>query len=92
MLTNLQQDTIVVLDALPRIVSSLNKGTTMPTAYSYIRFSSKKQELNDSVKRQTRLRDDWLRQHPEMTLDTTISLQDLGVSAFRGRNLDPEWG
>lgn len=64
----------------------------MPTAYSYIRFSSKKQELNDSVKRQTRLRDEWLRQHPEMTLDTTISLQDLGVSAFRGRNLDPEWG
>lgn len=78
--------------ALPRIVSSLNKGTNMPTAYSYIRFSSKKQELNDSVKRQTRLRDEWLRQHPEMTLDTTISLQDLGVSAFRGRNLDPEWG
>lgn len=64
----------------------------MPTAYSYIRFSSKKQEQNDSVKRQVRLRDDWLRQNPEMTLDTTISLQDLGVSAFRGRNLDPEWG
>lgn|GEM_PF-805026 len=64
----------------------------MPVAYSYIRFSSKKQEQNDSVKRQTRLRDEWLRQNPEMTLDTTISLQDLGVSAFRGRNLDPEWG
>ena len=64
----------------------------MPVAYSYIRFSSKKQEQNDSVKRQTRLRDEWLRQHPEMTLDTTISLQDLGVSAFRGRNLDPDWG
>jgi hypothetical protein len=91
-LTDLQQDTIVDRSALPRILSSLNKGTNMPTAYSYIRFSSKKQELNDSVKRQTRLRDDWLRQNPEMTLDTTISLQDLGVSAFRGRNLDPEWG
>jgi len=64
----------------------------MPVAYSYIRFSSKKQEQNDSVKRQTRLRDEWLRQNPQMTLDTTISLQDLGVSAFRGRNLDPEWG
>jgi DNA invertase Pin-like site-specific DNA recombinase len=64
----------------------------MPTAYSYVRFSSKKQEQNDSVKRQIRLRDEWLRQNPEMTLDTTISLQDLGVSAFRGRNLDPEWG
>lgn len=64
----------------------------MPTAYSYIRFSSKKQEQNDSVRRQTRLRDDWLRHHPEVTLDTTISLQDLGVSAFRGRNLDPDWG
>lgn len=64
----------------------------MPTAFSYIRFSSKKQEQNDSVKRQIRLRDEWLRQNPEMTLDTTISLQDLGISAFRGRNLDPEWG
>jgi hypothetical protein len=64
----------------------------MPIAYSYIRFSSKKQEQNDSVKRQVRLRDEWLRQNPGMTLDTTISLQDLGVSAFRGRNLDPEWG
>lgn len=64
----------------------------MPTAYSYIRFSSKKQEQNDSVKRQIRLRDDWLRQNQGVTLDTTISLQDLGISAFRGRNLDPEWG
>jgi hypothetical protein len=49
----------------------------MPTAYSYIRFSSKKQEQNDSVKRQIRLRDEWLHPNPEMTLDTTISLQDL---------------
>jgi hypothetical protein len=91
-LTDLQQDAIVDLRTLVAATGRLNKGNTMPVAYSYIRFSSKKQEQNDSVKRQTRLRDEWLRQNPEMTLDTTISLQDLGVSAFRGRNLDPEWG
>jgi len=91
-LTDLQKDAIVDFHTLDSLRFSLNKGNPMPIAYSYIRFSSKKQEQNDSVKRQTRLRDEWLRQNPEMTLDTTISLQDLGVSAFRGRNLDPEWG
>lgn len=64
----------------------------MQLAYSYIRFSSRKQEQNDSVRRQTRLRDDWLRANPSVTLDTQISLRDLGVSAFRGANLNPDLG
>ncbi len=60
----------------------------MATVYSYIRFSSKKQELGDSVRRQVKMGDDWLAQHPEHTLDPSLRLHDLGVSAFRGANLD----
>lgn len=33
-----------------------------------------------------------MRRHPEHTLDTSLRLRDLGVSAFRGRNLDPKTG
>jgi DNA invertase Pin-like site-specific DNA recombinase len=60
----------------------------MATVYSYVRFSSKKQELGDSVRRQTKAGDDWLARHPEHTLDTSLRLHDLGVSAFRGANLE----
>jgi DNA invertase Pin-like site-specific DNA recombinase len=60
----------------------------MATVYSYVRFSSKKQELGDSVRRQVKAGDDWLAQHPEHTLDTALRLHDLGVSAFRGANLE----
>ena len=60
----------------------------MPTAYSYIRFSSKKQEKGDSIRRQTTLRNGWLERHPEYTLDETLKLADLGKSAFRRKNLD----
>jgi DNA invertase Pin-like site-specific DNA recombinase len=60
----------------------------MATVYSYVRFSSKKQELGDSVRRQTKAGDEWLARHPEHTLDTSLRLHDLGVSAFRGANLE----
>jgi len=53
-------------------------------AYSYIRFSAKEQEKGDSVRRQTQLRDDWLKRHPLVELDTSLTLQDLGKSAFTG--------
>lgn len=62
----------------------------MATVYSYLRFSDKKQAQGDSVKRQTRMREDWLAHHPEHTLDDTLSLRDMGVSAFRGSNLDKD--
>jgi DNA invertase Pin-like site-specific DNA recombinase len=64
----------------------------MATVYSYIRFSSKKQEQGDSVRRQTAMGEAWLKRHPEHVLDTTLRLRDLGVSAFRGKNLDPAKG
>jgi DNA invertase Pin-like site-specific DNA recombinase len=56
------------------------------TAFSYIRFSSKKQERGDSIRRQTELRDLWLARHPRVTLDDTLRMSDLGVSSFRGKN------
>lgn len=67
-----------------------SKEFPMSTVYSYLRFSDKKQIQGDSVRRQTKMRDDWLRNHPEHTLDDTLSLKDMGVSAFRGLNLDKD--
>jgi DNA invertase Pin-like site-specific DNA recombinase len=58
----------------------------MKLAFSYIRFSKGIQGKGDSLRRQTALRDAWLDQHPDYTLDTALSLKDLGVSSFRGRH------
>jgi DNA invertase Pin-like site-specific DNA recombinase len=55
--------------------------------YSYIRFSHKKQARGDSLRRQTEKRDA-LCQRRGWTLDDTLQLQDLGVSARRGRNAE----
>ncbi len=54
-------------------------------AYSYGRFSSKKQEEGMSVERQSRLERDWLERH-NLTLDDTFSYFDRGVSGFRGKH------
>lgn len=57
----------------------------MPTAYSYIRFSHPDQAKGDSLRRQDERtaaychRKGW-------TLDPHLTLRDLGVSAFRGKN------
>jgi DNA invertase Pin-like site-specific DNA recombinase len=53
------------------------------TAYSYVRFSSPEQLKGDSLRRQTAATAEWCRRNG-ITLDTTLSLRDLGVSAFRG--------
>lgn len=56
----------------------------MPTAYSYLRFSSKKQELGDSLKRQKEERDKWLSANPEYKLaPEDFNIEDLAVSAFK---------
>jgi hypothetical protein len=65
----------------------------MARVYSYKRFSSKgHQEHGDSTRRQKQLAADWLAVHPEHILDTDIRLSDLGISAFRGANLDADKG
>ncbi|EOB3921250.1 recombinase family protein [Vibrio parahaemolyticus] len=56
----------------------------MKTAYSYIRFSSKAQELGDSLRRQL---DDTRRYCTEHNLKLSeTSYQDLGISAFKDRD------
>jgi hypothetical protein len=64
----------------------------MASIFSYVRFSSKPQEQGDSVRRQTGLGDAWMKRNPQHTLDTTLRLRDLGISAFKGANLDKDRG
>lgn len=64
----------------------------MPRCYSYIRFSSKKQEQGDSIRRQVEKRNTWIANHKGCFLDTEINLEDLGISAATGDNLDPRKG
>jgi DNA invertase Pin-like site-specific DNA recombinase len=59
--------------------------TRPPLAYSYVRFSTPDQAKGDSLRRQTELADDYCRRRG-WVLDTTLTLRDLGVSAFRGDN------
>lgn len=49
-------------------------------AYSYIRFSSKKQEQGDSVRRQTELAEQYA--HTNNLILSDKNFQDLGISAF----------
>jgi DNA invertase Pin-like site-specific DNA recombinase len=57
------------------------------TAYSYIRFSSPKQAEGDSLRRQTQDAQDYC-DEKGWSLDTTLTLRDLGVSAWKGKNAD----
>lgn len=56
-------------------------------AYSYIRFSTPEQSRGDSLRRQTKMAADYCARN-KLTLDTDLTMQDLGVSAYRGKNLD----
>ena len=58
----------------------------MRKAYSYIRYSTGKQKTGTSERQQKKAIDRWLKDNPGYTLDT--ELKDLGVSSFKGRNLD----
>ncbi len=60
---------------------------TSPIAYSYIRFSSAEQAKGDSLRRQTAKTAEWC-QRNSIQLDTSLTLRDLGVSAYRGRHRD----
>lgn len=57
----------------------------MPTAYSYLRFSTPEQSKGDSLRRQTEAAARYAKKHG-LALDTELSLRDLGVSAYRGKN------
>jgi DNA invertase Pin-like site-specific DNA recombinase len=60
---------------------------TKAKAYSYLRFSSPEQMKGDSLRRQTKLAEDYARAHG-LDLDDDLNLKDLGVSAFRGDNIE----
>ncbi|QKE63229.1 recombinase family protein [Aquipseudomonas campi] len=63
----------------------------MPTAISYVRFSSKKQEEGDSVRRQRRMAAEWVARNPDYTL-SDIRYEDLGLSASKGDHLHGNLG
>jgi DNA invertase Pin-like site-specific DNA recombinase len=60
-------------------------------AYSYIRFSSDAQAKGDSFRRQTELSRAYCIQN-DLSLDEHLNLKDLGVSAFRSKNLESNLG
>ena len=56
-------------------------------AYSYLRFSTPEQMRGDSYRRQAQLAKDYAERHG-LLLDDKLTFEDLGVSAYRGRNRD----
>jgi DNA invertase Pin-like site-specific DNA recombinase len=56
-------------------------------AYSYLRFSTPEQMKGDSYRRQTALAEQYAAQH-DLELDRKLTFEDVGVSAFRGRNAE----
>jgi DNA invertase Pin-like site-specific DNA recombinase len=63
----------------------------MPTAYSYIRFSSIKQKDGDSKDRQQELINSWKKDNASFHFSTK-SFKDLGVSGYSGKHLKTEEG
>lgn len=55
-------------------------------AISYIRFSTAQQAEGESLARQTKLAQDYAALH-SMRLDESLTMRDLGISAFTGKNL-----
>ncbi|WP_301101303.1 recombinase family protein [Propionivibrio sp.] len=63
----------------------MNPDTQSTRVFSYRRFSSGRQARGTSLERQTRLAQVWCNEHG-LVLDESLSLSDLGVSAFKGDN------
>ena len=59
----------------------------MTLAYSYIRFSTAEQAKGDSLRRQIELREKYL-EGKNLVLDKTLTMNDLGGSAFNGANAE----
>jgi DNA invertase Pin-like site-specific DNA recombinase len=63
-----------------------SKPSPSSRAYSYIRFSLRKQAKGGSLARQIKLTEAYCKRKG-LTLDDKLTLNDLGVSAFRGDNV-----
>ena len=59
--------------------------------YSYTRFSTPEQASGDSYRRQMEAARAWA-EREGLVLDESLSIADLGVSAYKGGNLDPQAG
>jgi DNA invertase Pin-like site-specific DNA recombinase len=57
----------------------------MPTAYSYVRFSTPEQIKGDSLRRQTEFSEKYAAEHG-LVLDSSLVLRDLGLSAYSGEH------
>ncbi|WP_435016673.1 recombinase family protein [Tundrisphaera sp. TA3] len=58
----------------------------MPRIYSYARFSSERQSLGDSTRRQLDASRAWCERN-NFVLDESLRITDSGVSAYRGKNV-----
>ena len=56
-------------------------------AYSYVRFSTPQQLKGDSLRRQLEASVRYVTEN-SLVLDETLNLRDLGISAFRGKNVE----
>lgn len=56
-------------------------------AYSYVRFSTPQQIKGDSLRRQLEASERYVTENG-LVLDETLNLRDLGISAFRGKNVE----
>ena len=59
----------------------------MAKAYSYTRFSTPEQARGDSLRRQVALAEAYSASHG-LDLDAELTFRDLGISAFRGANVE----
>jgi len=71
--------------------ATLNPLMSPPKVYSYTRFSTPEQAQGDSHRRQTEAARKWA-DGKGLALDDKLSLSDLGVSAYRGANVDADSG
>lgn len=65
--------------------------SAVPKLYSYTRFSTPEQAAGDSARRQLEAARAYAEEHG-LELDESLSITDLGVSAYKGANLDPQRG
>ena len=63
----------------------MNTPRSAPKAFSYLRFSTPEQMKGDSYRRQTSMAEAYALEHG-LHLDDQLTFNDLGVSAFRGKN------
>ncbi len=59
----------------------------MPKAYQYVRMSTERQIKGDSLRRQLEASEKYAADNG-LTIDTTLKLQDIGLSGFSGANIE----